>query len=60
MKTSIIPALAFLAALALLPVSIPAATAALSIIGLLWIASRDYAVEIRPLQARATTMGLAA
>jgi hypothetical protein len=55
-----IPAIAFLAALALLPVSIPAATAALSAIGVLWIVSKDYASEIRPIQARQATMGLAA
>jgi hypothetical protein len=58
-KASIIPAIAFLAALALLPASIPAATAALSVIGLLWIASKDYAAEIRPLHAREMTLGFA-
>ena len=59
-KTSIVPAIAFLASLALLAISIPAAVAAVSVIGLLWIASKDYAVEIRPLQARAPSMGFAA
>jgi len=51
MKTNNVPAFSFLAviaAFAVLPLSLPAATAALAVVGLCWIMSMDYAARPLP------------
>ena len=61
MKTSTVPALAFLAVLAafvLFPLSLPAATAALSAVGLVWILSAEYATALPPLGAPSAVKAL--
>ena len=53
MKTTTVPAIAFLAilaAFAVLPLSLPVATAALAVVGLAWIVSTDYATSPLPLR----------
>jgi hypothetical protein len=56
MKTSTLPVLSFLAALAalvLLPVSLPAAAVAVTVTGITTILAADYGKTLEPLRAQA-------
>jgi hypothetical protein len=63
MKTSILPSIAFLAAMAafvFLPVSAVAASIALSVVGILSILAADYGRDLEPVRAPAQVIAFSA